>query len=88
MRPILHVHCNRAFKGIYVDVRSTQAQRAREENKDIVITCDSFPGKTMTILLEEIETRKAFENPTRYNANDENEIGYTLKAYEFIPDEE
>ena len=33
-REILDVVCDRAYKGIYVDVRSTQAAKAINENKD------------------------------------------------------
>ena len=58
-REILNVVCDRAYKGIFVDVRSTQAAKAINENKDIVVTCKDFPNQQMTIKLEEIETKKA-----------------------------
>ena len=44
-REILNVVCDRAYKGIFVDVRSTQAAKAINENKDIVVTCKDFPNQ-------------------------------------------
>lgn len=80
----IKVHCKRAYKGVYVDVRSTDARRAQSMNRDIIVTCDSFPGDTMTIKCSEIETLKAFENVSlKYGPPDN---PYTLKAYKFIPD--
>lgn len=78
----LKVHCKRAYKGTYVDIRSTQARMAQSRNCDIVITCDTFPGQTMTIKCDEIETLKEFENENLTYGNPP----YTLKAYKFIPD--
>lgn len=80
----LKVHCKRAYKGTYVDVRSTEAKRAQSMNRDIIITCDTFPGETMTIKSSEIESLKAFENVNLKYGPEDNQ--YTLKAYKFIPD--
>lgn len=78
----LRVHCKRAYKGTYVDVRSTQAKAALSRGCNIVITCDTFPGEKMTIKCDEIETLKAFENEHLTYGDPP----YTLKAYKFIPD--
>lgn len=85
-REIYNVVCDRAYKGIYVDLRTTQIAHAQNENKDIIITCKDFPNQQMTIKLEEIESKKAYEVNKIFESKFANESSYRLKTYKFIAD--
>ena len=80
----IEVQCKRAYKGIYVDLRSTEASRAISQKRDIVFTCDQFPNQKITLKYTKIEDKKVFENKDLLHGHYGQK--YTLKAYKFIPD--
>lgn len=84
---VYKVHCNRAFKGVFVDVRSTQLNVAHKKKLNILITCDTFPGKQMTLKLSEAKN-KAIKIWTNQSFKSKyNEKSYKLYTYKFEADE-